>query len=351
MRDPLRIGVIGAGNIARAHLPTLMDFPDRFRVTAVCDIDQSRGRAFGGESDATVYTDALRMIAEAKLDAVDICTTHDQHARHAVAAAEAGKHVFVEKPMACSVAECRAMVDAAESAGVVLMVGQYQRFVPEYRAVRELIDAGELGPIRAVRIDTMQSLTSPRVADYYPPGHWLFDGVRAGGGIVISVSVHKLDLARYLVGDIARVTAWTRGAAPEFVNGAEDYAVALLEFENGALGELFGTYSGFLCPWTEQFTLFGESGSVYGLMPALGADAPAMVASTRRSPDAFVPVPVSDSLPTDNGIANELLHFADCCATGEAPLSSGRDNLGTMRAVFAIYESARTGAPVELADL
>jgi predicted dehydrogenase len=343
--------VIGAGNIARAHLPTFTEFPERFRVAAVCDVDESRAERLAGECGGAVYTDALRMIERTGLDAVDICTTHDQHAQHAVAAAAAGRHVFVEKPMACSMAECRAMIDAAEAAGVILMVGQYQRFVPEYRAVRELIDAGELGAIRGVRIDTMQNLTSRRVADYYPSGHWLFDGARAGGGIVISVSVHKLDLARYLVGEIARVSAWSRNIASEFRQGAEDYAAALLEFENGAVGELFGTYSGFLAPWSEQFTIFGASGSVYGLMPPLGNDALAMVASTRRSPDEFVPVPPSASLPTDDGIANELLHFADCCATGETPLTSGRDNLGTMRAVFAIYESARTGGPVDLADV
>lgn len=357
----LRIGLIGAGNIAAAHVQAFSQCADRVQVAAVCDIDEGRAARLAGELGATAYTDVAQMIAEAPIDAVDVCTTHDQHAEAAVAAADAGYHVLVEKPMACSLSECRAMVDAADKAGVTLMIAQYQRYVAIYRGVKELLDAGEIGAVRAVRLDTMQNLLDPYLSASYPAGHWLFDGSRAGGGIVISVSVHKIDLLRYFVGDLVRVNALCRTMDPAFINGAEDYAVALLEFENGAVGELFGTYSGFRVPWGEHFTIFGEQGAIYGMAPHPEGKTPAMVASASRlaqlpepghdPSDDFVAVPPSGDLPTEHPLVNQILHFADCCATGAEPISSGRDNLGTMKAIFAIYESSRTGKPIALASL
>jgi predicted dehydrogenase len=241
------------------------------------------------------------------------------------------------------------------------MVAQYQRFVPIYRGVKRLLDAGEIGDVRAVRLDSMQNLLDPQLSAYYPAGHWLFDGSRAGGGVVISLTVHKLDLLRYFVGDVARVTALCRTLEPAFVNGAEDYAVALLEFQNGAVGELFSTYSGYRLPWGEHFTIFGADGTVYGITPQPKGQALAMVASSRRlaqvpepghdPSDDFTAVSPSDDLPTEQPFLNQILHFADCCRTGAEPISSGRDNLGTMKAIFAIYESSRTGKPVELGAL
>jgi predicted dehydrogenase len=190
---------------------------------------------------------------------------------------------------------------------------------------------------------------------------WLMDGRRAGGGVVISVAVHKIDLMRYLLGEIACVTAVTRQAHPAFHHGAEDFACAILEFENGVIGELFATYSGFRQPWGEMFMIFGDDGAVHAVPPFGAYTGPAWIATRRRTPTLqswwgmfsdFAPVePDAGALPSDDPYVNEILHFAHCCATGEEPLSSGRDNLGTMATVFAIYESARRGQPVETAEL
>jgi predicted dehydrogenase len=164
--------------------------------------------------------------------------------------------------------------------------------------------------------------------------------------------VHKIDLMRYLVGEIARVTALSRTRQPNFIDGAEEYAVALLEFENGAIGELFSAYGAFRAPWGEHPTIFDEYGTIFGMTPQPEGQAPAMIASsTREAGTDFSPVEPAGELPTENGIVNEILHFADCCATGEEPLTSGRDNISTMRVIFAIYQSARTGEPVETVSL
>jgi predicted dehydrogenase len=361
-RTALRVGLIGCGNISNAHARAYKTLGAEIaRVVATADVSLELAQRRGQELEADrVTTDYRAVVDHPEVEAVDICLPHYLHAEVALAALQTGKHVLVEKPMACSMAECRAMVGAAEQAGVILMVGQVQRYMPSYRGVRRLVESGELGPIRAVRFDSMQNLH-----ELLPPTHWLFDGALAGGGIVISVSVHRIDLVRYFVGDVRRVAAFCRPGAPPYKNGAEDYASAILEFENGAIAEHFATYSGFRMPYSEMFMLFGDQGAVHAV-PELGQSmGPAFYASRSHDgapPEAqgwarnytgFVAVePDRLGLPTDDGFTNEIAHFAECCRSGEKPLSGGRDNLGTMAVIFGIYESSRRGGqPVDLREM
>src|SRR5437764_2944490 len=238
---PLRVALVGAGNIASHHLPAYLHFPDEVELVAVCDLDEALARRRAGEAGVEhVFSDVARMLREVECDALDICATPDQHAPIALTAIAAGKHVLVEKPFALRLADCRDLVAAADRAGVTLMVAQNQRFLPTHQAARAVIASGELGEIRAVRTDSIQHWSG-----LLPSGHWQFDGARAGGGAVIGVAVHRLDLMRLLVGDVKRVSAVTKTSSPQFVNGAEEYAAATLEFENGALGQAFATVSAY----------------------------------------------------------------------------------------------------------
>ena len=354
---PLRVALIGAGNIAAHHLVAYAEHQDTVELVAICDVDvelaRSRARDAGVEH---VFSDAEALLREAEIEAVDICTPHDVHAPLAIAAAEAGKHVLVEKPFGRTLAECRAMLAAADRAGVTLMVGQNQRFLPSYQSAKALIQAGELGAVLGARWDSFQHWQS-----FIPTGHWQYDGLRAGGSAVINVGVHRIDLLRFLVGDVRRVWATTRTTRAEFLNGAEDFAAVTLEFENGALGQAFMTVSGFRLPWSEHFVIFGEHGTMHAVPSPGTVRSPAFVASAGRTAACevwldqyagFEPVDASaEGLVSASGQVNEILHFAHCIRTGAEPLSSGRDNLGTMKVVAGIYESARTGAAVELAEL
>lgn len=358
----LRIGLIGCGNIANAHARGYKALGEGIvQVVATADVSSELARRRGEELGAAQITsDYQNVLANPEIEAIDICLPHYLHAEVAIAAARAKKHVLIEKPMACSMTQCLAMVEAAEQAGVTLMVAQVQRYMPSYRGVRRLVDSGELGPLRGVRFDSMQNLHT-----IMPSNHWLFDGALAGGGIVISVSVHRIDLVRYFVGEVRRVAAFCRPGSSPYLNGAEDYASAILEFENGAVGEHFATYSGFKMPYSEMFMLFGDDGAIHalpeggkGMGPAFYATrqhdgAPADAKGSARWFNGFLPVePDRTGLPSDDGFTNEIAHFVQCCRTGETPLSSGRDNLGTMAVIFGIYESARRGGvPIDLAEL
>lgn len=347
---PLRVGLIGAGAISGSHLPAYRDFPEQVTLSAVCDAHGPNAAKVAEEFNlATYYTDYETMISEAPIDAVDICLPHHMHYPVAMAALEAGKHVLVEKPFAISMSECEELVDAAENAGLTLMVAQVQRYTSTYRGLKLLIDRGELGPIHHGRIDGIQNLH-----DYAEPPHWLYDGKTAGGGGVISVLVHRIDLLRYLLGDARRVTAFGKQVDPAFQD-AEDYAVALIEFENGALVDVFSCYSAAALPYSEMFWLFGENAVVHTLPREGMWDNPQPRIAYRngtKSGRTFTDVALEagkDSLPTDQPFVNEILHFAECVATGKEPLSSGRDNLGTMAIIFAIYESMRQGGtPIEV---
>jgi predicted dehydrogenase len=295
------------------------------------------------------------MLARSDVEAIDLCTVHSEHAPQALAALRAGRHVLVEKPFATSLADCRAVAEAADAAGRVAMIAQCQRYEPGNAGAADLIRSGALGAIRAVRFDCMQNLEF-----YVKPGHWLWDGARAGGGVVISVMVHRIDLMRFLVGEIVRVTAVTRHTHPAMVNGAEDFVCVILEFANGAVGEAFGTYVGCRLPYSESLMVFGEKGTVHAV-PDKGQWGGPILVATADSPgddgkpptpfSGFRPVPERPGFASPIGFVNEILHFADCCRSGAQPLTSARDNIETMKVIFAIYESARTGRPVEVASL
>jgi UDP-N-acetyl-2-amino-2-deoxyglucuronate dehydrogenase len=354
---PLRVGLVGAGNIATHHLPAYLQHPEALELVAICDLNEELAAARALEAGvAHVFADVRATLRGVEIDALDVCTIPDQHLDVALAGIEAGKHVLIEKPFATSLDDCRTLLAAAESAGVTLMVAQNQRYLPPYRAAKRVLDSGELGPIRAVRFESLQCW--PAVM---PDGHWSYNARRAGGGAVISVAIHRIDLMRYLVGDVVSVSAVCRTTRPEFVNGAEDYATATLEFANGALGEMFTTVSAFRMPWSETFMIFGDDGTMHAVPPPGNIRGPAVVASTKRTAPAevwtdqvsgFEPLDASrEGLASESGQVNELLHFAACCETGAEPLTSGRDNLETMKIVFGIYESALTGEPVTLSSL
>lgn len=357
MPGPLKVGLIGAGRIAHAHLAAYLEHSDRVRLTAVCDVVEAAAQAFAKRAGgAAVYTDFERMLKEADVDAIDICTVHDQHPAQAIAAARAGKHVLAEKAMAHTLRACRDMIEAADEAGVILMIGQNLRYSRDAAAVKRMIEEGRLGRIHAARTHFVF-----RATRYNLSGHWMNDGNRAGGGILMTNSIHHIDLLRYYLGNVARVTGICRALQPEMVNGAEDLVAATLEFENGAIGDLFASWTTSRAPETSYYIVFGSEGTLYSTPPQSEAEAinqfgPILVSLEASDPPGacapFAPLePAAHDLPSDDLFVNEILHFADCCRSGREPITSGKDNIETIKVIMGIYESARSGCAVKLRDL
>ena len=383
MAEPMKVGLVGTGGISNRHMIPYLDRPDRVRLTAVCDVVESLAQEYAKKAGVeAIYLDFEEMLREADIDAVDICTGHSSHAPLAIAAAKAGKHVIVEKAMAHTLQGCKDMLEAADKAGVTLMVAQHLRYSPEARAVKRFIDEGNLGEIRAARTHTLGGGGGDR-----RPNDWMKDG-KAGGGVMLVQSVHHLDLLRFYVGNVKRVMGISRSIQPNFLNDADDLVAATLEFENGAVGDLLASWSTPVSPEGMSYMIFGSEGTVHSTPPTIeqSLEAPvrqfgtimysvrdeeqekeqarAMASGPLRRPltrerletmmrrPTFQPLPTSDTgLPSDDYFTNEILHFEECCRTGEEPISSGRDNLETMKIIFGIFESSRTGKVMDLADL
>ncbi|MFE6997079.1 Gfo/Idh/MocA family protein [Microbacterium sp. NPDC057659] len=221
----MRIGLIGAGAVAPFHVRAAAALAGA-ELTAVCDIDESAARRAADLSPgAGVFTDHRRMLEADVVDAVIVNTPHALHLPISVEAAEAGKHVLVEKPMATSVADCDRIAEACERAGVSLTVGHIQHFLPDKTAAHGLIASGELGAVQLIRDN--------RSTDYRPGTRspWFFSREVAGGGALFNIGAHCLDRSLWFGG--APAAEISASVASRFGSPVETDGVLRLRLENG----------------------------------------------------------------------------------------------------------------------
>lgn len=235
----LKFGVIGAGSIARKrHLPELQDNPNA-EIAAICDISLERAREmtdlFGGKA----FSDYRSLIAMKSLDAVVVCATNTTHAEMTIAALRAGKHVLCEKPMATTLEDARAMIEAAEQSGKFLMIAHNQRLAPACMKAREILQSGKLG-----RVLTFQTVFGHPGCEYWAidaGNTWFFEKKISGLGVMGDLGIHKIDLVHWLLDqDFSEAAALAgtlnkRNAKGEMID-VEDNAICLLKTNHGVLG-------------------------------------------------------------------------------------------------------------------
>lgn len=341
----IRIGLLGCGKIARLHAAGYKTAADLAQVV-VCQDEYNLAWAekFAADFNAEATTSWQSVVERNDVDAISVCLPPYQHREIAVAAAQAGKHVLVEKPMALNLAECKEMVAAAQAAGTVLMVGQNQRFQPEHVQIKQLLDEQAIGRVVALRFDCNQF-----VKHMYPPDSWIFHKELSGGGMVAQTTVHKIDLMRHFFGEIDEVSAFTgyTGLNPNYQPGGnEDIAAILMNFANGIVGEAFYLFAAHKVPIptaTGELTIFyGEEGIIHNVM--------GWHMYSTKIPQYSGGVTRLDihQYPYMDSVVAEVRHFLDCIRDGQEPLTSGRDNLGTMAVVDAIYQAAETKTVVKV---
>ncbi len=352
----IRIGILGCGKIARLHALGYKTAADLAQVVVCCDeysveLAQKMAAEFNApefnvpEFNVDVTTRWQDVIERGDVDAISICLPPYQHAEIALAAAAAGKHVLVEKPMAMNLAECQQMVAAAHAAGTVLMVGQNQRWQPEHIKIKDLLDRNAIGRIVAIRFDCNQFVTH-----MYPPDSWIFDKELSGGGMIAQTAVHKIDLMRHFFGEIDEVSAfngYTGLNAGYKPGGNEDISAFLMNFDNGIVGEAFYLFAAYKVPIptaTGELTIFyGDKGIIHNVMGW-------HIYST-EIPEYSGGITKLDihQHPYTDSVNAEVRHFLECVGNGQEPLTSGRDNLGTMAVVEALYQSAAEKRVVKVA--
>ena len=259
MRPPVRLGVAGLGRAFTLMLPTLAAHPDVELVAAADPRREARDR-FAADFGAKAHESVEALCDDANVQAVYVATPHRFHAQHAVLAASRGKHVLVEKPMALTLAEAQAMVDAARAGGVHLVVGHSHSFDAPILRAREIIERGELGRVRMI--------TALNFTDFlYRPRRPEELDTAAGGGVLFSQAAHQVDIVRLLGGGLGK-SVRTLAGAWDPARPTEGAYAALLAFEDGAYASM--TYSGYGHFDSDEFcggigeTGFAKDASRYG---------------------------------------------------------------------------------------
>lgn len=365
----IRIGIIGAGSIARyAFLPGFAEpdselaaraMPDWFhngcanaQVTMLASRTRAKADALAREFGVPhVVDDWHDLVVSPDVDAVCVTTPNDLHCEMTVAACRAGKHVLVEKPLALNMSQAREMVAAARAANVVLMVHQNQRFFPVHEIAKQILTTGVLGPILSLR--ARWSHSGPE--HWSPEGIWFFDPVRAGHGALADLGVHKFDVIRYLTGkEASRVSAFT--ATLDKKIAVEDNGAAIIQFTDNTLGVVEASWTS--PPNENSIRLYGTRGylqvnsdSAYPLSlhfadhsDDLDAQLPAGAwAQSSAGDNIYVP-----DVPPTSATGGMFRHFVECIATGRECIASGEDNLKSFELCLAAFESAQTNCAVEL---
>jgi len=366
MANSVRIGVIGTSVFADClHMEGLATHP-RAELVAVCGRNRGRAEALAAKySVDAVFTDYGEMIANGGLDAVVIVTPEDTHFPMAMAAIEAGLHVSCEKPLALNAREARIMLQAAEAAGIVHMVGYLHRWRPSARYMRALIDDGYLGPVF-----DCHALLQAGIASDGTYG-WRFDSRHANGALS-DVGSHMIDLLRWLVGDIARVSASVQTfvaheSAPDGESHpANDSAVLALEFSNGAHGTIHASLVAHVADdiVQEHVMLHGRDGTLEESYNLRGSDPPARfrtevtVRGARREESlmANLPLPPRYWDGLGRGDPFDMLNkrdvgdrmWVDAILSGHSVSPNFFDGLKAQEVIDAAFESSATGQWVDL---
>jgi UDP-N-acetyl-2-amino-2-deoxyglucuronate dehydrogenase len=339
-------GIVGAGMVARYHATAIARTAGA-RLAAVCRADTARAAEASARFGVPCATSYEALLARPDVDVVCICTPSGQHAAQAIAAALAGKHILVEKPMALTLADADAMIAARRTAGVLLAVALQRRSEPSFHDVRAAIEAGELGRL------TLGAVGVPylRPQSYYDSAAWRGTWALDGGGALMNQGIHLLDLLLWYMGDVAEVqaTAATLTHAIE----VEDCITATLRFESSALGVVSATTTA--APgFPHRVEIYGDQGGVQiegeqivrwesaGEEPTNDVRARYVVAGETREPIAAG----AGASPTGIGAAGHTRLIGDLVSAireGRAPLVPGEEGRRSLALALAIYKAARIG--------
>ena len=350
MHQALNLAIVGCGWAGQRHAFSCK--AAGVRIGWVVDVDLNRAKKLRDDLgpagvNTNVSNDYEGILRDAEIGAVSLCVPHDLHAPMALQAANAGKHILVEKPLAANLEEADEMIAAAEKANVILMVAENVRFSPIYRKIADDINTGLIGDPAFIQITRQAYLRESFIHDR----PWFLDAKKAAGGIMMSGGIHDFETMRMLIGEVESV--YSLRAPQRFIEmEGDDTSAALVRFRNGAVGMLFESFitkrlTTAAGPEVHTLRIDGSLGSIAweggriirlfteGLAPAGNAH---LVAHDTYIPemDTFVEM---------------IQHFTECIQSGKTPVTSGQSQRNALAAVMAAYRSMESGTPVMLDDI
>lgn len=336
----MNVGLVGTGAIAHKHAESYSEI--NYRLVAVSDLFAEKGREFARKYD-TEFVGACRdLCARPDIDYIDVCTFPDSHLEIVKACVDNRKHVLVQKPIALTLADARAMIDLTQRAGVQLGVVSQHRFDEASMFLKKAIDDGRLGKI--LQADGYVKWHRPQ--SYYDrPGKGTF--AVEGGGALINQGIHTVDMLQYFAGPVREIFAnWQLGAAHTIE--AEDIVNAVVRYESGATGVIQASTA--VHPgYPERIEIHGTKGSAiitgdhltaWDVQGDTGADAP-----VSTSIDSGAADPMAISLEP---IKRQFLDFGSAVKNKTKPLVDGEEGFRALQIVLGVYDSARSGKVVSL---
>ena len=340
----VRFALIGCGKIAeRLTLPQLVQCPGA-RVTALVDKDRAAARRLADRfriDRRLIWSDWRRMLREAAVDAVAVNVPNILHAEVTIASLRAKQHVMVEKPMALTLSEADAMIRAAALSRRLLMVEHTQRFDPVHETAYRLLRQGILG-----RITECRGRLGHAGPEHWSGSaeSWFIDRRQSGGGALIDVGAHIIDVLRWLSGnEVRRICCRTKTLEKRI--RVEDHAAALLEFRDGTVGSFEASWT--TRPYEVTTHFYGERGQ---LQTSLGARHPVILRRCRQRGDPNQPMgaAVTPAVPNASRSGGAYPRFIRAIQRHGAPAVSGLEGRRTLEVVLAAYASARSGRWVDL---
>jgi predicted dehydrogenase len=340
MATEIGFGIVGAGLIGKVHAEAILAIPGA-RLVAVCGRDATKTAEFAARFGATAYANYDEFLTHPGLHVVNVCTPSGIHAEQGIAAARAGKHVLVEKPIETTLEKADALIVACEAAGVKLGVIFQSRFLPAVRRIKQALDENRLGKLMVC--DAIVKWY--RAPEYYADS-WHGTLKLDGGGALINQAIHTVDLLRWFAGPVAEVVAFKSALRYPHIE-AEDTLVGSLRFASGALGVLQATTSvkpGF----KRRIELSGERGTII-----LDGDAISV-----WDIDGETAAPSNDAQLTDGSanpaaISNEghrmqITDMLEAVRDDLPPLLDGRAGRASLEVVTAVYRAANSGQLIKL---
>ncbi|MDR6879808.1 Gfo/Idh/MocA family oxidoreductase [Bacillus sp. 3255] len=347
----VKVAVIGAGSISEMHLRSYQNNPD-VELVAICDLNEERARTKAEKYGISrVFTDYRELLQDAGIDAVSICTWNNSHAPISIAALEAGKNVLTEKPLCKTVEEALEVEKAVQRSGKTLQVGFVRRYASNTGIVKSFLDNGELGDIYYAKASCIRRLGNP--------GGWFADVERSGGGPLIDVGVHVIDLCWYLMGrpkvksvsgntykrlgnraNVKNLAFYKAADYDATHNTVEDMANALIRFKNGA--SILVDVSFTLHAKEDELTVkvYGDKG---------GAELEPQLAIVTEKYDTIMNLtPQINNLSFDfvAGFQQEINYFVEVCQGKKETLSPVQDGVEMMKILCGIYESSLLGKEI-----
>ncbi|MDD7331986.1 inositol 2-dehydrogenase [Eubacterium sp.] len=332
----LNVGIIGAGRIGQVHANSITYHIPQAKIVAISDI-YYEGAEKVAESLGipNAYEDYHEILNNPEIDAVLICSSTDTHADIAVEAAEAGKHIFCEKPVDLTVAKIKKVIAAVEKAGVKLQIGFNRRYDHNFAEIKRLANDGKLGKLQTIKITSR---------DPEPPS---IDYVKVSGGIFLDMTVHDFDMARFIGGEVEEVYANAAVTVDEAIGEAGDVDTALiaLKFKNGAIGVIDNCRKA-CYGYDQRLEVFGTGGQA-----SAANDTPTNVSYINENGN-MTDKPLYFFLERYmQSFTDEMTEFINAVQNDELTKTTVNDGLEALRLGLAAKLSVKEHRPVKLSEI